>query len=175
MEPQDLCRLTPEELQKYSAEHLWYEVWMFFQTGIVLPNGVTSPKVDFVENAILESFAIHLRNLLDFFYPDRSKPHDDDVIAAYYFDARKLPSDFPQKSKLLNASKVRAHKQVSHLTTKRFTGNHPEKRWSTVPLMSEIAEVLVAFVGTASPDRLAPEFIERTRVLLKATTATARH
>src|SRR6266542_3035922 len=80
MEPKDHCRPTPEYLRKYSAEHLWYEVWMFFQTGKVLPNGVTSPKVDFIENAILESFAIHLRNLLDFFYPnDRSKPHVDDI------------------------------------------------------------------------------------------------
>lgn len=138
---------------------------MFLQTGAVLPAGVTSPKIEFIDNAILESFAIHLRNLLDFFYPgDRPKP--DDIIAAYYYDAGRLPSNFPQKSDALNKAEMRAHKQVSHLTTKRVSGDDPEKAWYVAPLMSEVAKLLLAFLAGASRDRLAREFVERTKTAL---------
>lgn len=57
--PKRFCPFTPEYLSDYSKEHLWYEVSMFFQTGAVLPYGVTSPANQFVDNAVLESFAIH--------------------------------------------------------------------------------------------------------------------
>lgn len=118
--------LTDEYLREYSREHLWYEISMLFDTGRSLPNGVTSPVVEFVTNAVLESFAIHLRNLLDFFYP-ANKPRKDDVVAASYFDSRILASDFPALSDRLREARTRAHKQVSHLTTGRVFGNPVEK------------------------------------------------
>lgn len=166
MNPKQIFSFSPEYLRDYSNEHLWYEIWMFFQTGVVLPVGVDSPEVGFISNAILESFAIHLRNLLDFFYPN-GRPKPDDIVAAYYYHDGELPPTFPPKSELLNNSEVRAHKQVSHLTTKRFTGHHPEKRWHTATLMGEMAELVMAFVETASHDRLPPEFSHRVRTLLR--------
>lgn len=139
---------------------------MLFDTGSTLPYGATSPLVEFVDNAVLESFAIHLRNLLDFFYPGR-EPHEDDVIAAQYFEAGQLPPNFPPKSRLLNEAEVRAHKHVSHLTTKRIAGNHPDKAWYVGPLMQEMANLIGMFVATASPQKLHPDFVERIDRLLQ--------
>lgn len=146
-----------EYLRTYSADHLRYEIWMFFQTGAVLPGGITSPRVDFVENAILESFVIHLRNLLDFFYSDGSRK--DDVVAAKYFRSGVLPIDFPAKTTALNNAQMRAHKQVAHLTTARLPGGDAEKGWHAAPLMLELAKAIRAFTANAAPERLAPEFI----------------
>jgi len=165
MGPKRVCPLTPEQLRAYSQDHLWYEVSMFYQTGIVLPGGVTSPRVEFIDNSILESFVIHLRNLLDFFYPGQSVKADD-VIAADYFEPGELPPAFSPISQILQDSEIRAHKQVSHLTTKRVAGNHPDKYWYPSPIMTETTKVISLFVDLASPHRLASEFSTRFRELL---------
>ena len=158
--------LSDEDLRAYSAEHLWYECWMFFETGSTLPGGVTSPLVQFVDNAVLESFAIHLRNLLDFFYPERILP--DDVIAADYFELAQMPATFPVKSELLNEAEVRAHKHVSHLTAKRLPGHHADKRWHVAPLVREVANLIDAFIAAASPQKLDADFVVRVKQLLQA-------
>ena len=120
----DSQKQTPEYLQRYSREHLLYEVGMFFQLGRLLMTGpflATPPEAAVVmHNAALEAFAIHLRNLLDFFYVQ--KPRKTDVIAAMFYDAGKLPADFPRKSSMLITAHLQAHKELSHLTTER----HPE-------------------------------------------------
>lgn len=159
---------TNEYLQSYSGEHIWYEVWMLFQTGSVLPGGVTSPLIEFVDNAVLESFAIHLRNLLDFFYPDRVT--DDDIVAADYYPSGSLPADFPPKSQHLNEAEIRAHKQVSHLTTKRLPANHEGKAWHVMPLMCDMAKIVGVFITTASSERLHPDFATRVRDVLRVAT-----
>lgn len=38
-----------------------------------------------VGNALLESFGIHLRSLINFFYPDKKRSQDDDVSSHHYF------------------------------------------------------------------------------------------
>ena len=149
--------LTDEYLREYSREHLWYEISMLFHTGRSLPSGVTSPVVDFVINAVLESFAIHLRNLLDFFYPE-NKPRKDDVVAVLYFDSCKLPLDFPAFSDRLREARIRAHKQVSHLTTRRIFGNPAEKAWHYASLLEEMQITIHAFIRTASKTKLHPDF-----------------
>jgi len=60
-------------------------------------------------SALLESFGIHLRNLIDFFYTSRLKP--DDVIAEDF-----CPGWSETISGTLKAAKEGANKEISHLT-----------------------------------------------------------
>ena len=73
--------LSDGDLLKYSADHVAYEVEMFFTVGqSVLHNAWATPN----DRALLESFIVHLRSLMDFLYPTSGlKPTD--IIAAYYF------------------------------------------------------------------------------------------
>jgi hypothetical protein len=147
--------LSAQELQKYSADHVWHEIKMFFGTGPYVPYA-TSPQVKIMDDAMLESFVLHLRNLMNFFYPGRIM--SDDVIAADYFDSGQMPE---LKSKLLPRAKDRADKELSHLTSKRLPHHHPDKFWESGPLMRDLAEVIEAFIRGASPHKLDTDFVVR--------------
>src|SRR5258708_39498139 len=80
---------------KKSTEHIVYEIWMFFETLSKLKNGTTD---DFQRNVLLESFAIHSRNLFDFFYPKKNLRKDDMIVSHFiqkkmYFQKNKTPKN----------------------------------------------------------------------------------
>jgi hypothetical protein len=142
--------LTDRELLDYSKEHVVYELWMFLAIGQALtaPLQMTEP----LRNALIESFVIHLRNLIDFFYPGQVQA--DDVVAAEFFEGS---DDWPRVSSIpptLSAARIRAHKEVSHLTRKRFAGTPPEKGWEILELMREIKAVLNQFARSASSKKM---------------------
>ena len=63
-------------LLAFSAEHVAYEVDMFFGMVEVLtrPSVISAPsaaEANRLKNAVIEVFAIHLRNLIDFLYLER--------------------------------------------------------------------------------------------------------
>jgi len=66
---------SPEYLHAYSGEHLHYEVDMFLWSAGLLSNpstrlgGPTPADVRRFNFALIEGFVLHLRNLIDFFYP----------------------------------------------------------------------------------------------------------
>lgn len=69
----------------------------------------SQPEVAIVlHNAIMESFVLHLRNLLDFFY---TPPRKTAVSATMFYDSGHLPSDFPAESTILSTAHRRAHKE----------------------------------------------------------------
>ncbi len=61
------------------SHHLFYEIWMFYEVAGVLNRDPPGNTV--YTNVHLESFAIHARILLDFFY---NEPRQDDVVAGHY-------------------------------------------------------------------------------------------
>jgi hypothetical protein len=64
--------MMPNKMKRYK-----YELWMFLAVGQAL----TAPlqMTESLRDALIESFVIHLRNLIDFFYPRQVQA--DDVIA----------------------------------------------------------------------------------------------
>lgn len=130
--------LTDQELRDYSKEHVVYELSMFRAVGEALIAPVQISQA--LRNALIESFAIHLRNLIDFFYPTQVQA--DDVIAAEFLDDPHQWEKISLVSQALSFARVRAHKEVSHLTRKRIAGAPPEKGWQIIDLMEEIKRVL---------------------------------
>jgi hypothetical protein len=100
--------------------------------------------------ALIESFAIHLRNLFEFFY--NQSPRDTDVVAADYFDDPASWSMRP--STMLVTARKRADKEVSHLTLQRKDAGDPDKHWPIGTHFSEIRAAVQEFIATASPKKL---------------------
>jgi hypothetical protein len=126
--------LSPKKLLDYSREHLFYEIWMFRTTAAILAKGGLHPVL---KNAVIESFVIHLRNLIDFLYSDNPQP--DDVVAADFFDdPKKWSSSRPTMSSTLARARKRANKEIGHLTTRRFPGRDPAKRWEFRSLTNDL-------------------------------------
>jgi hypothetical protein len=81
-----------------------------------------------VGNALLESFTIHLRSLINFFYSDSAYAKSDDILAEHYFSEKEYWGTIrPFHSKEeLRKIKTRVSKEIAHLT---YTRN----KTSTIP------------------------------------------
>ncbi len=101
-----------------------------------------------LKNALLESFCIHLRNLLYFFYERKQK---DDVKAADFMPAgiRWCPGKLPNRAKL----KDRLDKEIAHLTWKRIS-DPKEKEWKWTELYEEFYVVITSFKQKADRSSL---------------------
>jgi hypothetical protein len=138
--------LTDQQLLKYSDEHLMHELSMLWETADALPRH----KVGSVEyTALLESHATHLRNLIEFFF---FAEDSDYVRARHFFDDPAAWS--PKKTPELNKLHGRASNEVSHLTTRRISGNPPEKDWHITQILAEVETVARDFAANASDKKL---------------------
>lgn len=144
-------------LLTFSAEHVAYEIDMFFGMVEVLTQssliGASSAAVAArLKNAMIEAFVIHLRNLIDFLYLER--PQSTDVVATDYCGAGVWEAQRPPITSTLDAARIRANKEIAHLTSLRIAGTPPEKAWEPSALSTEIKPLLQLFVTTAASARL---------------------
>jgi hypothetical protein len=86
--------------KKYFEEHLWYEIWMLGETYKLL-NLSKVPISEVVGNALIESFCVHARVLIEFF--EKSQGAD------YY---TTVPYVRSKKYKKLNRQ---INNQISHV------------------------------------------------------------
>jgi hypothetical protein len=101
-------------LLAFSAGHVAYEVDIFFGMVDVLMRpsviGAPSPaEANRLKNAVIEVFAIHLRNLIDFLYLERPQPTD--VVAADFCVTGVWEAAKPPITNSLEAARVRANKE----------------------------------------------------------------
>jgi len=137
--------LSDQYLIDYSGEHLLHEINMFWKLSeTIQPN-----EIGFLPSVLIESFAIHLRNLIEFFYfPPESKY----VRAREFFDD---PNGWkPTMTNPVKAALTRANEEVSHLTHGRKSGMPPDKTWDPVGLLKEIEPVARDFAIRASIKKL---------------------
>jgi hypothetical protein len=111
------------------------------------------------ENMAVESFALHLRNWEDFFYPP-TNPRPDDVTYLDYVDRTATPPWQPRPcSPQLTTASGMAGKQIAHITKQRYPGGHPAKNWNS-RWAFEIYALLCALAQNANLARL-PEVVRR--------------
>ena len=139
-----------EQLRRVS-EHLHYEVGMLLAVAHGLESGVLCESPG--HNALVESFAIHLRNLVEFLWSD--KPKNDQVIAEDYFalpdDWRSVRGAIPEA---LRAARIRAAKEVTHLTYARLLVTEARKGWSFVALSREIMKTFRLYLRNVPTETL---------------------
>ena len=146
-------RRTVESLIK-ASDHLYYEIWMFLSMDDCLAQDPARERS--LINAILEAFIIHFRVLCDFLYPERPKP--DEVIANHFFeDPTDWPKSRPKLTRLLRQSRIRAGKEVAHLTYARQNVTPDDKLWKLPTIRKDMDEVIKAFFKAVPEDRLGPK------------------
>ncbi len=146
-------RRSDEDLRKIS-KHLIHELRMLQQTCAMARKEDNAIK----KNAYLSSFAIHARNLLDFFYPPagpKAWPRPDDVIAEDFFDSPLEWRDKRvSKSNTLQAVNRRVGKEVAHLTYERLLTMSKGKPWPNSTIANEMRVIFLDFRNRAPASRL---------------------
>ena len=148
--------MSDRQLLEYSGEHLLHELSMLWELAECLPQKKASTET----SALVESYGIHLRNLIDFFYREE---RDDDVTARDFLDAATdwTPGELPPS---LTKAQLRVNKELSHLTQKRISGTPPEKEWDTLGLLRDVAAIAKKFADRASEKKLHPKVREFLRL-----------
>jgi hypothetical protein len=149
-------------LRRFAEEHLLYEAGMLYDVTVKLLN--RHHKDDpILENALLESFGIHSRNLIDFLWLDKPmKPTD--AIASDYFENWKAP----EMSERLSKVKDRVGKEMVHLSYNRLDVSEEEKGWQIVGIGPEITAAFGAFVAAVPSDRVPENWHEHARAAIGA-------
>ncbi|HIC92534.1 MAG TPA: hypothetical protein EYP21_10890 [Syntrophaceae bacterium] len=151
---------TKEELIE-ASDHLYYEIWMFLRLANGMGSGVFGQGV--LNNALLESFTVHTRILLDFLYAER--PQKDDVIAEDFFEDPSIWINArPPKSDTLQKVHRRVAKEVAHLTYARQDVTPETKPWPFVEIANEVNTIFSKFLSLIPLELLGPrwnDYIEK--------------
>jgi hypothetical protein len=148
-----------EYLLKYADEHITYEIRMFKETAIFCSNNLIIDKKNewVTKNAILESFLIHMRNLIDFLYP--KQPKKDDITINDYLSKEVLSLHLPTITNNVSSYRTRANKEIAHLTTKRNTDPN-EKIWLFFHNGTELMVIYSKIIGYFSKENTSAYFID---------------
>lgn len=130
-----IADLTENELRAYACEHVLYEITHFVRAvqAIELAHAGRFPM-----NFAVEVFALHLRNLLDFFAPRSIRPTD--ACAKHFFTGWRSP----ELTETLDRARWMSDKQIAHLTTSR-TADPDEKAWDVAAIVSSIVPTVEQF------------------------------
>lgn len=148
--------MNDQELRDYSADHLYHEMWMLYDTGTRLVQDPAVHNDPVVKNALIESFTVHARSLAKFLFPKEGKKFPDDVTSDEYVDdvqqwrQARGPTIPPDLEGIIQ----RTGKEIAHLTTKRHPSGTPEKVWSPKPILQTFLQQLVLFATHVPPGRL---------------------
>ena len=130
---------SDEELCAYADEHVLYEITHFVRAVQAIKAAEANA---FPMNFALEVFALHLRNLLDFFAP-RSARKTDATAADFCGDWEK-----PALDSHLQEGRWKADKHVAHLTTDR-TSDINLKLWAVDPTVQSLIPAIKRFTERA--------------------------
>jgi hypothetical protein len=140
-----------------ASDHLHYELWMFISLANAMATGVFGDGV--LNNALLESFTVHTRILLDFLYADRAQK--DDVKAEDFFeDPSEWTSIRPEKTETLIGVHRRVAKEVAHLTYARQDVTQETKPWPFVQIANEANLIFTMFLENVPLELLGPRWKE---------------
>lgn len=104
-----------------------------------------------VENALLESFGIHNRSLIDFLWQEQPMRKTDAIARDWIEDWRA-----PEMSGRLKSVKDRVGKEMVHLSYNRLDVPDDEKGWTVLGIGPEVIGAFLKFV-TEAPRSLVPE------------------
>jgi len=137
---------STKELRQ-ASNHLHYELRMLECMAIGIHSGLAG--ISPINNAFIESFVIHARVLLDFFYP--FKPRQDDVIVTDFFDRPKTWEEArPEKTDILKTIHKRVGKEAAHLTYSRQKVSEEQKAWDHENIARDIRVLADCFLSEVS-------------------------
>lgn len=142
------------------SEHLEYEIDMLFETGMALLSGKYEDS-KLLKNALIESFAIHVRGLRSFFYGGNQ--NNDDILVQDFLPPGTIWANQGIKEADLQAFAdliKRVNKEIAHLTSFRIGKSLEAKQWEVGPIISDMRRLFESFL------QLNPKVSERLRTKL---------
>jgi hypothetical protein len=118
---------------------------------------------DALDSVQTELLATHLRNLIEFLYPDEYQAEENSVSAHHFLaPSPEVWEDWvktkrPGLATALRDAKKRANEEMAHLTTGRKSDGDVLKDWNPRLLIPCLQEVLAVFERDADLERLGPE------------------
>lgn len=104
-------------------------------------------------NALIESFGIHCRALVSFFFDD--DPRSTDVVASDF----KMTNWSPVKTAGLSVAYNKANKQIAHITTdRRGLNQSPQKEsvWDFRSNLADVCDLMSRFLQSVPSEYIAP-------------------
>ncbi|OGZ23840.1 MAG: hypothetical protein A3A08_02765 [Candidatus Nealsonbacteria bacterium RIFCSPLOWO2_01_FULL_41_9] len=150
--------------QKIALDFLWYEMWMFnesfFQPNYVY---VPSSRCGVENNALLESFLLHARNLIYFF----KSGNLEDIRAVDFIGKNNSKLIYEQiKAGLSSQNSVDyIHKYLAHLTLQRIREKKPQ--WDKGRMREVINKGLNNFLDQVPEGELFPTEAKRNKADFK--------
>jgi hypothetical protein len=122
-----------------------------------------------LRNALQESWALRMRNLLSFLY-DKDGGKQGVVAADYVGDG--WPKRRGAKTPILRQAHGMASKQIARLGSHRAEISTAERTWHHEPIIVELGKVLHGFLDVLPEQRAVEGFHERARAVLPARSAS---
>ncbi len=128
-----------DKKKRKAVEHVVYEIMMFKATNLLLLSNINEQVS---KNVLLESFAVHSRNLFDFFYKKRI---NDDIVAIDFIGNKAQFRKDKSKKRNMQTLARKANKQISHLTYSRNNYNSRTKPWNISSIGAQMNKTIEAF------------------------------
>lgn len=147
--------MTDQEVHDYAADHLYYELWMLYETAARLVHDQAVRGDWVVKNALIESFTVHARSLAIFLYPEEARKWPHDVTSDEYMkDVQQWKEARGAIPLELRTTIQRTGKEIAHLTTHRHPPGSPQKAWSPEPIVRAFFPPLKTFAAHVQAGRL---------------------
>jgi hypothetical protein len=141
---------TQDDLKK-ASEDLHYEWDILNALAQAMVMNFAGAGV--LNNAMLESFAVHVRGLIFFLFPENVQ--SDDVLATHFVsDPAAFETARGVKSEILKKAQSRAGKELAHLTYERLKVTAEIKPWRFVEIATEVDRVMKIFLQHADQSKL---------------------
>ena len=163
-----MAQRSDTELVAFSHDRLLPEIHQFFAAGREL-SGLRlnlRPALPWLhETALLESFALHARALIDFFFIPRAK-WKNDALARHFFAPQddweqRRPDPGPWLELVRGPRLDRVGAEIAHLRyDDAETLDAQARGWPIMQLAGGIGGVVRVFVEDVPPSRVSPSFRE---------------
>lgn len=120
--------------RKRALKDVEYEISMFIETARTLP---TLKEGTVMHDAVLESFLVHARNLIHFFYKV-GKQYRRDVLSSHY----SYPRPNPEETSRLREWAERMNTRLAHLSYNRLEAS---KDWPVPEIVAKLKPTIESF------------------------------
>jgi hypothetical protein len=137
------------------SRHVLYEAEMT-QT-LVLRIGemlIVGEYPQWLMNAAVESFGIHVRAQLEFLYADSRKFDDDGIALDLVRNGEEWRATRGKRPRLLVEVAQRANKEIAHITFHRVALDEQARQWHVGNVHEALARVLKLFIPQVPEDRV---------------------
>lgn len=135
------------DLSETDLSEMLHQIRYEHQMLLVLGDYIVREEIKdgLLRAALLESFLVHARNLIYFFYTDKAK-FSDDILAVDYFSSS---DEWAEKRgilpKYLDEARTKANKLLSHITLSRIKKYKRDRGWPVLKIRNKIDEVFECF------------------------------